>query len=95
MKTKNSNSPLATSILHECFNNFSAKESRELLWKLFSLTISGSFCSQPVQERENLVAFYEHLQQVLEVVGELVEEDGEEGDTAQSRVFKNIPKNPE
>ncbi|GEM_PF-4941113 len=53
------------------FQDFSPVESRQNLWQLFSLTVSGGFNRKPVEQRENLLAFYEHLQQVLAVLESL------------------------
>ena|SRR5690606_26860833 len=51
--------------LQQLFQDFSLAESRQNLWQLFSLTVSGGFNRKPVEQRENLLAFYEHLQQLL------------------------------
>ncbi len=51
--------------LQECFQYFSLSETKNYLWQLFSLTVSGGYNMQPLERREKLLAVYEYLQQVL------------------------------
>ena len=55
-------------ILQECFQEFSLSETKDYLWQLFSLTVSGGYNRQPLERREKLLAVYEHLQQVLDAL---------------------------
>ena len=61
-------------ILQECFRYFSLAESKDYLWQLFSLTVSGGYNKQPLEKREKLLAVYEHLQQVLDVLEPMLTE---------------------
>ncbi len=79
--------------LQECFLNFSPKESKDLLLRMFSAMLLQNFSELPKHEKANLFSFYIHLQNILDVSGELSAE--EQDQTSQSRIFKNIPKNPE
>lgn len=58
--------------LQALFQDFSPAESREQLWQLFSLTISGAFNHQSVAERQDLLVFYGHLQEVLVTLEQLL-----------------------
>ena len=61
-------------ILQECFHDFSLAESKAYLWQLFSLTVSGGYNRQPLERREKLLAFYEHLQEVLNALEPMLTE---------------------
>lgn len=58
--------------LEKLLGDYKSAESKELLWKLFALTVSGGFSSQPVEKREDLLTFYEHLKHLFDVL-ELLE----------------------
>ena len=62
-------------ILQECFQDFSLAETKAYLWQLFSLTVSGGYNRQPLERREKLLAVYEHLQQVLDVLEPMLTEE--------------------
>ena len=61
-------------ILQECFHDFSLAETKTYLWQLFSLTVSGGYNRQPLERRENLLTFYEHLQKVLDALEPILTE---------------------
>ena len=71
---QNKNTQLLENILQECFHDFSLAETKAYLWQLFSLTVSGGFNKQPLERRENILAFYEHLQKVLDVLEPILTE---------------------
>ena len=58
--------------LQELFGHYNPAECKDKLWKLFALAVSGGFSHQPVKRREDLLAFYEHVQQLFNVL-ELLE----------------------
>ena len=60
-------------ILQECFEEFSLSETKDYLWQLFSLTVSGAY-NRRTLEREKLLAVYEHLQQVLNALESMLTE---------------------
>ncbi|MGX5689453.1 hypothetical protein [Arcticibacter tournemirensis] len=55
----------------EFFSHYSLQESRELLWFWFKATVSGNYCRLPHLERDNLITFYEELDQLVETVWNL------------------------
>ncbi|ADY51835.1 cell division protein FtsK/SpoIIIE [Pseudopedobacter saltans DSM 12145] len=58
--------------LEKLLGDYKSAESKELLWKFFALTVSDGFSSQPVAQKKDLLAFYEHLKRLLDVL-ELLE----------------------
>ena len=48
--------------------DYKPAECKDLLWKFFALTVSGGFNRQPVEKREEFLAFYEHLKQLFDVL---------------------------
>lgn len=79
-------------ILQECFQEFSLSETKDCLWQLFSLTVSGAYNRQTLERREKLLAVYEHLQQVLNALEPMLTES-----TLNSRQLTDscIIKSPE
>ena len=68
------NTQIFKDILQECFYDFSLAETKTYLWQLFSLTVSGGYNRQPIERRENLLTFYEHLQKVLDALEPILTE---------------------
>ncbi len=58
--------------LEKLLGDYKSGESKELLWKFFALTVSDGFSGQPVAQKKDLLAFYEHLKRLLDVL-ELLE----------------------
>ena len=58
--------------LEKLLGDYKSAESKELLWQFFALTVSDGFSSQPVAQKKDLLAFYEHLKCLFDVL-ELLE----------------------
>lgn len=55
----------------EFFSHYSIQESQETLWLWFKATISGNYCRLHHLERDNLICFYEELNELIEAAGTL------------------------
>uniref|UniRef100_UPI0033402726 hypothetical protein n=1 Tax=Pseudopedobacter sp. TaxID=1936787 RepID=UPI0033402726 len=89
------NTQLLENILQECFHDFSLEETKAYLWQLFSLTVSGGFNRQPLERRENILAFYEHLQKVLDVLEPILTEGELNSQMKKELNCRCIIKSPE
>lgn len=74
--------------LQECFQHFSLAETKAYLWQLFSLTVSGGYNRQPLERREKLLAVYEHLQQILDVLEPMLTEGSVNGEQLTDPTIK-------
>lgn len=92
---QNKNTQLLENILQECFHDFSLAETKAYLWQLFSLTVSGGFNRQPLERRENILAFYEHLQKVLDVLEPILTEGELNSQMKKELNCRCIIKSPE
>ena len=73
--------------LYELFTHYKPAECKDQLWKLFALTVSGGFNNQPVESREDLLAFYEHVQQLFNVLETLELEHQSEYNSKANKAF--------
>lgn len=48
------------------FDFYSHQGAKEMLWKWFSATVSGGFSELTAIEKENIIALYERLNNLLE-----------------------------
>ena len=61
----------AITIIRDSFKGFNAEESREMLWKWFTIMVTENFSKHGTETKENLISFYDHLKTLIEAISVL------------------------